>query len=131
MNEKTPQFHPEIEKVMVTSGEDIGRVKDKDLAYKVARKLQDEMDLPYGPDFPVANPFEAKTQDEILKQEVTRRAIKNDMALTTEYELTSYGDAPLSRIIDATENATRVRGSYDELSTASNYADASKIDSEK
>lgn len=129
MSEKAPQYHPEIEKVMVTSGEDIGRVKDKDFAHEVANKIQDEMDQPYSPDFPVANPFETNTQDKILKQEVAKRAIKNDMGLI-EYELTSYGELSRSRIIDATDKATRVRGSYDELSAAASKQAESKAESD-
>lgn len=93
MSKEVPDI---IKATMVTSGEDIGRVKDKDLAYDVAytmhynmknynmRRLRDFYD-PYSPiETPngshvvqtTGDPFRVRTHDEWVKEELIRRSIR-------------------------------------------------------
>lgn len=77
---ETPQFHPEIEKAFVTSGEDIGRVKDIGLAEEVAHTVNERRDNdPYAQispgkeeqDYRDGQRIEGNLAEKIIKRTVT------------------------------------------------------------
>ena len=73
---ETPQFHPEIEKALETSGENVGRVKDIELAHEIALKTNSGIESPFRDENRgVFDDTDKVMQDGELKHEIAKRAV--------------------------------------------------------
>ncbi len=119
---ETPEFHPQIEKALVTSGDDIGRVKDIELAHDMADGENASRDS----DFPLSEERMNELRSDNIKVVIARRAV-NTLAQGYIHNVAVSGalgkplpeDGYTQRLI---AEAARVGDDYNRLQELSNSA---------
>lgn len=120
------QYHPKVEEVMETSGLNIGRVRDEEIARNVAEKVNSVHDRNQA-----AKPSQSRREinvDEAIKYEIAKRTVV-DSALTDTITksgtgwMTGVGNEDLASLgKDALVDARKAAVSYNELQKVSKPA---------
>ena len=77
---ETLHFHPTVEEAVETTGQDIGRIKDVDMAYDVAETMNYSLDRGMSPE------VVSEQADDIVKEELAHRAVKNIVQVAADYD---------------------------------------------
>ena len=117
---ETPQFHPEIEKALETSGENIGRVKDIELAKDAAIGENEIRSYEWVPREERID----QLRDDYLKAAIAKRAVRraaendlDNLAITGAFDQPNLG-INTERLVD---EASQVASDYDRVQKLSAF----------